>query len=384
MYQCSVCAERSNSVGFKKGNLIMPFDKKAGPAATGSFVDPLSLLPLPVHHIGKFPVGNTPLVNPIHLRTEYNMSRLYLKYDGLNPSGSLKDRASLLVGELALHLGEKRIVLASTGNAGSAMACAGAAYGLEVILLVPASAPKAKLLQSILYGARVAPVEGTYDDAFDISIQLTEEFGGINRNTAFNPFTTEGKKTVSVEIYNQLFFKVPDYVYIAAGDGVIYAGVYKGFADLLRCGAADRIPRIIMVQAAGSNAIVQSLRTGSEVILKSTETKADSISVCSPANGEMAIRYLDDCRGWAVEVDDTDIREAQRELAEKAGVFTEPSAAAAWAGCKLDRDKLDPDAVVVVLLTGTGFKDLVAVESIAKIPPSCKPDVDHVIGYLKL
>ena len=98
----------------------------------------------------------------------------------------------------------------------------------------------------------------------------------------------------------------------------------------------------------------------------------------------MAIRYLDDCRGWAVEVDDTDIREAQRELAEKAGVFTEPSAAAAWAGCKLDRDKLDPDAVVVVLLTGTGFKDLVAVESIAKIPPSCKPDVDHVIGYLKL
>ena len=290
----------------------------------------------------------------------------------------------MLVAELAQLMGEKRIVLASTGNAGSAMAGAGAAYGLEVVLLVPESAPKPKLLQSIMYGARVVPVEGTYDDAFGLSIELTGELGGINRNTAYNPFTTEGKKTVSVEIYNQLSCKMPDYIYIPAGDGVIYAGVHKGFSDLKTCGVSDRMPKLIMVQAEESNALAKSLREHTEIVIDSARTIADSISVCSPANGEMAMKYCDACNGRAVEVSDDAIGNAQRELAAMAGVFVEPAAAAAWAGAVKDRPNIESDASVVVLLTGTGFKDIGALEKITKMPRSCKAELDHIARYLKL
>ena len=329
-----------------------------------------------------FPVGNTPLITPESLAKRYGTTNLFLKYDGLNPSGSLKDRASLLVAELALHQGEERVVLASTGNAGSAMACAGAALGLEVVLLVPETAPRAKLLQSILYGARVVPVVGTYDDAFGLSIELSAELGGINRNTAYNPFTTEGKKTVSIEIYNQLGGRVPDYIYVPTGDGVIYGGVHKGFQDLMACGATDSVPKLIMVQAEGSNALARSRREGSEIALSTSKTIADSISVCSPANGEMALKDMRECGGWAVEVQDSAISAAQIELARRAGVFVEPASAAAWAGFTADRSRLDGDATVVVLLTGTGFKDMGALESEVTVPASCPADIDAVAAYL--
>jgi threonine synthase len=336
------------------------------------------LLPYDPGSLPAFPAGGTSLSAPGRLRDCYGFSRLFFKNDHLNPSGSLKDRASLLVALQALALGERTVTVASTGNAGSAMASAGAAAGLDVVLLVPESAPKAKLLQSLLYGAKVVPIKGDYDAAFELSIEYTQMAGGINRNTAYNPLTLEGKKTVALEIYNQLGGRVPDAVYIPAGDGVIFSGAYKGF--------------LLLVQAEGSNAIAGSFsargRAGlrachrAERILPSVRTFADSIAVANPAAGEMAIRGLIETGGRAIEVSDEEIRSAQKELCAKAGAFVEPSSAAAWAGFLVDRGNLDPENTVVILLTGNGFKDIREAETLISMPASCEPEIDAVLEYL--
>jgi threonine synthase len=327
-----------------------------------------------------YPVGNTPLIAPLKLQQQYGFPNLFLKNDGANPSGSLKDRASQLVAAQALFHNEKTVVLASTGNAGSAMACAGAALGLKVILFVPASAPKAKLMQAVLYGATVIPIRGTYDDAFNLSIEYTTRFGGINRNTAYNPLTIEGKKTVSIEIFNQLGRNAPDVVFLPVGDGVIYAGVYKGFSDLLTAGLIEKMPQIVGVQSTGSNAIAHAYQTGKMQAIAKATTAADSIAVASPANGRMAVKFMRACGGWATEVSDTEISQAQLQLCREAGVFVEPAAAAAWAGFLKDHSKLKPSQKIIVLLTGLGFKDLAAVEKAVEIPEAVAPDLDSIIN----
>ena len=388
VYRCPSCAPAgapargAAAAGFQRGNLSVLFE----PSTTfprGKPIDPLAFLPLPVRFAADFPVGGTPLVPPGRLREKTGFPRLFLKLDSLNPSGSLKDRASLLVAEQAKLHGFDTVALASTGNAGASMACAGAACGLTVVLFVPGAAPRAKLLQSLMYGAQVIPVQGTYDDAFALSIEYTRAFGGINRNTGFNPFTIEGKKTVSLELYNQLGCGVPDVVYVPVGDGVIISGAAKGFADLMEAGLADRMPAMVAVQAEGSNAIAKSWREKREVVLTRTSTIADSLSVASPACGRMALGWLSRTGGRAVEVSDDEIRLAQKELAGESGAFVEPSSAAAWAGFLKDRGNLSPSATVVVLLTGTGFKDTGAAEKLVSMPEPCPPDLDHSVELLK-
>ncbi|HET6450051.1 MAG TPA: pyridoxal-phosphate dependent enzyme [Spirochaetia bacterium] len=384
VYRCPDCARRPEDAhGFPTGCLSVVYAPPGGKRMDkGGAADIESFLPLPMSRRSAFPAGATPLIAPEALRKRTGFANLWLKNDAASLSGSLKDRASALVAEQALAAGEDRVVLASTGNAGASMACAGAACGLRVILFVPAAAPRAKLLQSLLYGARVVPVQGTYDEAFSLSIAYTERFGGINRNTAYNPLTVEGKKTVSLEIYNQLGCRVPDSVYVPTGDGVIFSGACKGFADLKTAGLADRVPEMNVVQAEGSNAIVQSARSGRQTVIASARTIADSLSVRRPAAGSMALRFLSETGGRAVQVTDVAIQAAQAELAHSAGLFVEPSSAAAWAGFLQDRQNLDPRSTVVVLLTGTGFKDVAAAESLVSLPPSCPSELESATRFL--
>jgi threonine synthase len=381
IYQCPSCAASSPPDEFKKGNLVVELNREDLSSAASK--DQISAFDLFVYEIPQpdsFPVGNTPLCAPENLIAASGLPNLKIKLDGQNPSGSFKDRASQLVVGQAKAFNEQKIVLASTGNAGSAMACAGAAYGLEVILFVPSSAPENKLMQSVLYGATVVPVEGSYDDAFGLSIAYTDLFGGINRNTAYNPMTIEGKKSVSIELYNQLGRKAPDAVYIPVGDGVIYSGVYKGFSDLKDAGLIDQIPALICVQSSGSDAISRAWERGSFKNLENVTTFADSISVGSPANGRMAVEYIRRSNGWAVVVDDSQISEAQLELARDAGIFAEPAAAAAWAGLKADmthvKERFGEDAHIVTLITGTGFKDMKAFAGKASVPDPIAPTVE--------
>ncbi|HEY9593303.1 MAG TPA: pyridoxal-phosphate dependent enzyme, partial [Spirochaetia bacterium] len=249
-------------------------------------------------------------------------------------------------------------------------------------LFVPCAAPRAKLLQSLLYGAAVVPVQGTYDDTYALSIEYTRRFGGINRNTAYNPLTVEGKKTVAIEIYNQVGRVAPDVVYVPTGDGVIVSGVMKGFADLVSAGYAERMPTVVAVQTEGSNAIARSFREGREVVLEKAVTIADSLSVARPAAGAMALGLLRTHKGRAVEVTDAEASAAQAELAREAGLFVEPSSAVAWAGFRKEKDSLDHEAQVVVLLTGTGFKDTAAAEKLVTLPAACKPDLESATRLL--
>ncbi len=381
-YRCRSCAGSEAAGEMQRGNLEVVIDpaylKELGSRDEVPEVTPDDFFPYPVPHKATYPVGKTPLVAPRRLREKTGFTKLLLKNDGMNPSGSYKDRASQIVAAQALHHGEKTVSVASTGNAGSAMACAGAAYGLEVILFVPETAPENKLLQSVLYGTKVLPVKGSYDTAFALSLEYTEKYGGINRNTGFNPMTIEGKKSLSIELFNELGGKIPDYLYIPVGDGVIYSGIYKGFADLRRAGLIEELPKLIAVQSEKSNAVAQAWRSGEMRTIEKAATKADSISVSSPACGRLAVACIKGCGGWAVEVKDAEIVSAQLELAAEAGVFVEPAAAAAWAGFRRDAEGLPKDAEVIVLLTGIGFKDMKAVTASVKLPEPVDPNLRAV------
>jgi len=313
------------------------------------------LLPVEPFYFPPIPVGNTPLWEPGNLRRTTGFNRLFIKDDGLNPTASFKDRASFLVSAAAKKFNIRDITLASTGNAGSSMAGIGAAAGQRITLFLPKTTPPAKLVQALQYGARVYRVNGNYDKAYDMSLAFTKQKGGLNRNTAYNPLTIEGKKTASLELFKQLG-QAPNVLFVSVGDGCILSGIYKGFRDLKLLGLIQSIPRIIGVQAETSDALFRAFTTG-KFENKPTSTIADSICVDVPRNGIHALAQLNRFNGKMMTVSDNEIIEAQAYLSRSTGLFTEPAGAAAFAGFKKAASGLDPDAVIVILTTGNGLKD---------------------------
>ena len=309
---------------------------------------------------------------------------LFLKDDSQNPTFSFKDRASALVSAWARENGMETLIAASTGNAGSSLAGICASQGQRSVIVVPSAAPLAKLTQIMMYGAILVPVKGNYDDAFDLSIRISEKYGFYNRNTAFNPLTIEGKKTVSFEIFRQLDRQVPDRIYIPVGDGVIYTGVCKGFEDLMQLGIIDRIPVLVAVQAEGSSNFIRNLNSNAFISAPS-RTVADSISVDVPRNFRMASACLEQYQGASVIVSDQEILDASIHLSRLTGIFAEPAAAAAFAGMLKDsRQGLIPaGSKNVVLLTGSGLKVLAAVQQSINIPDAVEPTIlsaENIIG----
>jgi len=327
----------------------------------------LNWLPVPSSFFPSIPVGNTPLWRPAVLRKRVGFSHVYIKDEGANPSGSLKDRASFLVAAFAKEHGIEEIVLASTGNAGSSMACLGAASQIRVMLFLPKTAPRAKMVQALQYGARVILVDGSYDEAYELSLQYSQSRQLLSRNTAYNPLTIEGKKTVSFEIFEQLN-RNPDHVFVPAGDGVILSALYKGFKDLKSRKMIGQIPTVWAVQAKGSDAIVRAFHDQGKFVCKKASTIADSICVEIPRNGLHALNNLKQHHGRALKVTDQEILEGQRELAAYAGLFAEPAAAAAYAGFLKAKDQIAPGDHIVILSTGHGLKDLPAATHKIQIP----------------
>lgn len=318
-------------------------------------------------------IGGTPLHRARRLATEAGLDNLWLKDETGNPSASIKDRASAVALLRAAATGADTVAVASTGNAGSSTACLAAAIGLRAVVFVPETAPAAKLTQALAYGARVLAVRGSYDDAYDLCLRACEEQGWFNRSTGFNPFTREGKKTASFEIWEQLN-QVPDRVIVPTGDGNILSGIWKGWRDLHAAGLIERLPKIDCAQSKGSAAIchtIERIRAKEQepdwqsirVESVAASTVADSISVDKPRDGLAAVRAVIESGGEAVAVSDDEILAAVRELASAAGVFAEPAAAATWAAAKrLARDdRIDRDEKVVLLITGNGLKDAASV-----------------------
>lgn len=307
-----------------------------------------------------YPVGKTPFFKLRNLGNEFGFENLWIKNDGLNPSGSLKDRASFLMVAEANRLSESTLVTASTGNAASALAAVCAADKKKAVIFVPESAPKAKLVQMYIYGAEVIKVKGTYDDAFGMSLEYTNKNPGLNRNTAYHPLTIEGKKTAGLEIFSENKYKVPDVVLVPVGDGVIISGVFKAFYDLKESGLIEKLPRLVCVQAESSNAIHNFIQTGIYKNASNPKTIADSISVSIPSNAYLAKRAVELSKGFSITVSDEEILNAQKILASKTGIFAEPSSSASVAALlKLKNSELlDKKEQIVLLITGNGLKNI--------------------------
>lgn len=322
------------------------------------------------------PIGWTPLFRTPGLGKPLGLRSLYLKDDGRNPSASFKDRASAIALARARDIGRDLVTGASTGNAGSSTAVLGAAMGIRTRIFLPRAAPRAKVAQLLAFGAEVLAVDGTYDQAFDLCLAATERFGWYNRNTGYNPFTREGKKSVSFEICEQMGWKVPDLVVVPVGDGNIISGVWKGFEDFRRIGFIDRVPRLLAVQADGSASVVRALEGDGTIAPVSGETVADSISVSLPRDGEAAVQAVRDSGGFGITVSDEDILAAIVEVARGAGVFGEPAGVTSYAGLKkaVGQGKIDPDWTIVLLITGNGLKDVASVMKVSGEPKLVSPN----------
>jgi len=366
-YLCDECG-KTNKPGIPlEGVLECLWEKEPG-----EIPDPKSPpLPVEARHFPALPVGDTPLWSPERLREEMDAPKLFLKDDTCNPSGSYKDRASWLVAAFARKHGIREIALASTGNAASSMACVGAAAGLKITVFLPSSAPAAKRVQVLQYGAELREVDGTYDQAFDESLAYSEKTGVLSRNTAYNPLTIEGKKTASFEMARDLARATstghpegsrpshiaPDHVFVPTGDGVILAGVIKGFEDLMKLGLTSRMPVFWAAQAEGSSAIARAIATGG-FEERPSDTLADSISVDVPRNGSFLLVKMRKYGGRGITVSDEEILAAQRRLSSTSGLFAEPSSACAFACWLKARAAIPREESVVVMLTGSGLKDI--------------------------
>lgn len=315
------------------------------------------------------------------------MPELWVKDDTRNPSGSTKDRASLLVVAKAREYGRGTVAAASSGNAATALAAISAAAGIRAVVMVPAAAPEGKLAQMLAYGADVLPIDGTYDQAFELCMAACERFGWYNRNTAVNPFTVEGKKTAALEIAFDLAPREADVVVVPVGDGVILAGMAKGFADLERGGLISRRPRLVAVQPQGTAAVVHALRDGSEDVtaVADAHSVADSLVVQTPRNARLCLRRVRESGGAGVAVSDEAILAAIARLARTTGVFAEPAAAAALAGLEaaLEEGLIDRGERAVLLVTGTGLKDVPAALRAVHRPPPVAPDLEAVAERLR-
>lgn len=367
-YACSACGPLGVLAVHYDYERIAPYMSRASLAANRDQTMWRYRPLLPISYSRKdappLAIGGTPLYPVARLRRHLGMGDLWLKDDSRNPSASLKDRASII----AVMLAEGRTVAcASTGNAASSLATQAAAAGLPCYIFVPYYAPRAKIVQLLMCGATVFAVDGTYDDAFDLCIEACNAYGWYNRNTGYNPYLVEGKKTVGLEIAEQLDWQAPDTVLVPTGDGCIISGVYRGFEDFYRLGLIDRMPRLIAVQAEGSPAIARALEGDGVVRECEAHTIADGISVGLPRNGAMAVRHIRASGGFGVTVSDEAILATEKELARFTGVFAEPSGAACYAGLLrlLDEGRIAKDERVVLLVTGSGLKSVDAVAQAA-------------------
>ncbi len=323
-------------------------------------------------------IGWTPLYESLSLGRELGVKALYIKDDGINPTASLKDRASGVAVAKAIELGYDTIACSSTGNAASSCAGSAARMGLKAVIFVPERAPEGKVAQLMIFGAKVVSVHGDYKATFDLSKAAIAKYGWYNRNAGINPVMTEGKKTVALEIAEQQGWNVTDWVACSVGDGCTIGGVYNGFYDLFRLGLIERIPKILGVQSTGCCPFVDAARENRPLRPTPENTLADSIAVGVPRNPIKALRAVRDSKGAWIAVTDEQILDTMRVLGRTEGVFGEPAGVTATAGVRqaVADGVIKPDETVTVISTGSGLKDVRNALRAAGKPQLCEPSLD--------
>lgn len=344
------------------------------------------LLPVdPQVDVPRLSVGWTPLYRSPILSTNLGLKTVWVKDDGRQPTASFKDRASAIAVAKAKEKGAEIISTASSGNAAAALSGLCASIQQPNVIFVPETAPEAKIAQLLVFGSRVFLVKGTYNEAFELCLKASRTYGWYNRNTGFNPYMTEGKKTAAYEICEQLDWKAPDRIFVSVGDGCIIGGLHKGLKDLLALKWIDKMPKLMGVQAAGSNYMYLAWKNKEDIITKSpinAQTVADSISVDLPRDRIKALAAVNETGGAFVCVEDGEILDAIPELARCTGVFAEPAGAAAYAGLvkAVEQQQVSGDEAIVVLNTGNGLKDIAgamrAVDQVETEPFHIEPDIE--------
>lgn len=351
------------------------------------------LLPIePESPVPPLTVGWTPLYRADRLAASLGLRHLWVKDDGRQPSASFKDRASAIAVVKGRERRARIIATASTGNAAAALSALCASVEQPNVIFVPESAPPAKIAQLLVYGSTVILVRGTYDDAFALCGQACKEFGWYNRNTGYNPYMSEGKKTASLEICEQLGWEAPDRIFVSVGDGCIIGGLHKGLKDLMALGWIRRMPKLMGVQAAGSAALYEAWKNGTpamEMRPIDAHTIADSISADLPADRIKALAAVRETGGAYIKVTDEEILAAIPALARGCGVFAEPAGAAAYAGLvkAVAEGLVEPDERIVVLATGNGLKDIASARKAVGEPfvvDKDLADVRRVVGQANL
>jgi threonine synthase len=337
-------------------------------------------------------VGGTPLYDAPTLAGEVGVARVWVKDEGREPTASLKDRASAMAVVKAQERNAEVVTTASTGNAAAALSGISASVGQKNVIFVPASAPEAKIAQLLAYGSTVALVNGNYGDAFELCMEASAEYGWYNRNTGYNPFMTEGKKTAGLEILEDLGWVAPDAIFVSVGDGSIIGGVHKAMKDAEALGWIDKMPRIYGIQSAGSDYLVQAFESGEDVLTKApiaANTVADSISADLPRDRIKAMAAVTETGGAYLRVSDDAILAAIPTLARGSGVFAEPAGAAPYAGLveAVEQGLVGPDDSVVILATGSGLKDVAsamkAVAAVGTEPMRVDPNLEALKAALQ-
>ena len=308
-------------------------------------------------------VGWTPMYDAPRMAAHLGLRQVWVKDDGRNPTASFKDRASAIAVVKAREQGAAIITTASTGNAAAALSGLCASVEQANVIFVPESAPEAKIAQLLVFNSTVMLVQGTYDDAFELCLEAAAEYGWYNRNTAYNPYMTEGKKTASYEICEQLGWQAPDRIFVSVGDGCIIGGLHKGLKDLLALGWIDKMPKLMGIQAEGSSYMYQAWINNEDILNKppiDAQTVADSISAGLPRDRIKAMAAVKETDGAYISVTDEEILSAIPAMARLSAVFGEPAGAAAYAGLvkAAEQGQIGTDERVVVLNTGNGLKDI--------------------------
>ncbi len=331
--------------------------------------------------------GGTPLHHARSVGKILGLDHLYMKNEGLNPTGSFKDRGMTLGVTVARALGAKRVVCASTGNTSASLAAYAALAGMPCAVLIPGGkVALGKLAQTMVHGATVVALRGNFDAAMALVMEAAEELDLYLLNS-INPFRMEGQKTAAFELCDQLAGRTPDWVVCPVGNGNNIASYWKGFQEFLRLGALEGLPRMVGVQAEGAAPIARAVAEGRKEIIpiEEPETVASAIRIGNPANWRKSLRTIRDSKGTAVAVADDQILRAQRTLARREGLFVEPASAAALAGLEMlvGRGLIERDDEVVLVATGHGLKDPEVAMKAAPAPveiPARIDDLRRVLG----
>ncbi|MCZ7356635.1 MAG: threonine synthase [Candidatus Methanoperedens sp.] len=336
--------------------------------------------------VGREPIslkeGGTPLYRVDRIAESVGLKEVYVKHEGMNPTGSFKDRGMTVGVTKALELGMKTVACASTGNTSASLAVYGAKAGVPAVVLLPSGkVALGKLAQALMHGAKVLSIRGNFDDALKLVRDLCDREGFYLLNSV-NPYRLEGQKTIAFEIADQLGWQAPDRVVLPVGNAGNITAIYKGFKEFKRLGIINSVPKMTGIQAEGASPIVKAIKSNAEAITPEArpETVATAIRIGNPVNAIKALLAIKESGGTAETVSDDEIIKAQQELASLEGIGVEPASASSIAGLRklADMGVIDRNEIVVCVTTGHLLKDSEHVLNVCPRPVEIDATIEAV------